>query len=263
MHHAARSFQRFGAGSKTFAGQQRRHHAGAGCTTGVKGFGHGAELLAHADRLRGGDAQRHGGLRSVKLEQAGAGGSRAQRAGGAGDVPAAVVVFRVHGVADAASHVDAQYQRVNALASASTDVLGQSHDGRSHRACRVNDGFEVGVVKVKGMRGDAVEKRGAAHVHFFTATQHAGLRRGLQHLCGGQGCVSGFMVGGTHGAAEPVGEGTVRVMLNRIAPAFGGMCGNEFRQNLCDGRGVVVGGDLGIAGHEKSLSAGDARVAKK
>ena len=262
LHHAARCFQRLGAGSETFAGQQRRHHAGAGCTTRVKWLGHGAELFAHADRLRGGNAQRHSGLLCVQLEQAGAGGRRAQRTGGAGDVPAAVIVLRVHGVADAAGHVDAQHQRVYAFAPAGADVLSQRHDGRSHRAGRVNDGFQVGVVKVKGMRGDAVEQRSAAHIYFFAATEYAGLRRGLQHLCGGQGCVSRFMVGSAHGATKPVGKSAVRVMVHRIAPAFGGMRGDKFRQNLRDGRSIVVGCDLGIAGHEKSLSAEVARVIK-
>jgi hypothetical protein len=71
------------------------------------------------------------------------------------------------------------------------------------------------------------------------------------------------MVRSAHSATEPVGEGTVCVMLNGLAPAFGRMCGDEFSQNLCDGRGVVVGGDLGIAGHEKCLSAEVARVTKK
>ena len=48
----------------------------------------------------------------------------------------------------------------------------------------------------------------------------------------------------------------------RIAPTFGGVRGDKFRQNLRDGRSIVVGCDLGIAGHEKSLSAEDARVIK-
>ena len=177
-------------------------------------------------------------------------------------MPAAVIVLRVHGIAYAAGHIDAQHQRVYAFAPARANVLGQRDDGRSHRAGRVNDGFEVGVVKVKGVRGDAVEQRSAAHVYFFAATEYAGLRRGLEHLCGGQGCVSRFMVGGTHGATEPVGEGAVCVMVHRIAPTFGGVRGDKFRQNLRDGRSIVVGGDLGIAGHEKSLSAEDARVIK-
>ena len=207
----------------------------------MKGLGHGAELLAHADRLRGGNAQRHGGLLRVELEQAGAGGSRAQGAGGAGDVPTAVIVLRVHGVADAAGHVDAQHQRVNALTPAGADVLSQRHDGRSHRAGRVNDGFEVGIVKVKGVGCDAVEQRSAAHVYFFAATEYAGLRRGLEHLCGGQGCVSRFMVGGTHGATEPVGEGAVRIMVHRIAPAFGGVMDDELGQGASHFWGIEIG----------------------
>ena len=59
LHHAARRFQRLRAGGEAVLRHQRRHQAGARRGARVEGLGHGAELLAHADGLRGGDAQRH------------------------------------------------------------------------------------------------------------------------------------------------------------------------------------------------------------
>jgi hypothetical protein len=73
-------------------------------------------------------------------------------------------------------------------------VLGQRQHGRRHRPGRVDDGLQVRVVKVEGVRGDAVDERGAGHVHLLAAAEHAGLRRGLQHLHGRQRGVGGLMV---------------------------------------------------------------------
>jgi hypothetical protein len=64
------------------------------------------------------------------------------------------------------------------------------------------------------------------------------------------------MVGSAHCATEPVHEGTVRLVVYGVAPAFGGVCGDVFGQNLGDGWGVVICGDLGIAGHGFSLGQG-------
>ena len=262
LHHAAWRFNRLGAGGKALAGQQGRHHARTRRATGVKGLGHAAKLLAHANGLRGGNAQRHGGLLHVELQQAGAGGCRTQRAGGAGDVPAAVVVVGVHGVAHAAGHVNADDQRVDQGAAGEvarhsarrSHVLGQRQDGRGHGASRVDDGFEVGVVKVKGVGGDAVDQRGAGHVHLLSAAQHAGLCCGLQQLHRGQSGVGRLVLCRTDGAAKPVDEGAVRFVVHRVAPALGGVSGDKLGEDLRDRGGVVVSGDLGIAGHGEGLS---------
>jgi hypothetical protein len=72
-------------------------------------------------------------------------------------------------------------------------VLGQRQHRRGHRAGRVDDGLQVGVVEVEGVRGDAVDQRGAGDVDLLGAAQHGGLRRRLQHLHGGQGGVGRFV----------------------------------------------------------------------
>ena len=129
-------------------------------------------------------------------------------------------------------------------------MLGQRQQRRRHRAGGVDDGLEVRVVEVEGVRGDAVDQRGAGHVDPLGAAQHAGLRGGLQQLHGGQRRIGGFVVRGADGAAQPVEEGAVRLVVHRVAPAARGVAGDELGQDLRDGRGVVVGGDLGVAGHE-------------
>ena len=83
----------------------------------MKRFGHGAKLLAHADRLRGCNAKRHSGFLNIQFEQPGAGGCSAQRAGGACDVPTTVVMLGVHGITYTAGHINANNQRINHLAA--------------------------------------------------------------------------------------------------------------------------------------------------
>ena len=66
-------------------------------------------------------------------------------------------MFRVDGVTHAASDVDAEYQCVDHFASGCANMFRQGQNRRSHWTCWVDDGFEVSVVKVKGVRGDAVD----------------------------------------------------------------------------------------------------------
>jgi hypothetical protein len=57
------------------------------------------------------------------------------------------------------------------------------------------------------------------------------------------------VVGRTDGATQPVHEGAMGFVVDRVAPTFGRMGGDEFGQNLGDRRGVVISGDLGVASH--------------
>ena len=59
-------------------------------------------------------------------------------------------------------------------------------------------------------------------------------------------------LGCAHGTAQPVQEGAVRLMVHRVAPTPRGVGGHEAGQGLGDGWCVVVGIDLGVAGHEDS-----------
>src|SRR5207245_589446 len=65
---------------------------------------------------------------------------------------------------------------VDELASARTDVLGQSERRRCHRSGRMDDGLQMRVVEVEGVRRDSIEQRRAGHVDALAATEHARLR---------------------------------------------------------------------------------------
>src|SRR5262249_48147132 len=121
--------------------------------------------------------------------------------------------------------------------------------GGGHRAGRVDDRLQVRVVEVEGVRGDAVDERGARHVDLLAAARDGGLRRGLQFGDGGQRGVGRFVLRRADGATEPVEEGAVRLVVDGVAPAARGMRGYVFGQDLRDRGGVVVGRDLGVAGH--------------
>ena len=67
-------------------------------------------------------------------------------------------------------------ERVDDLAAARADVLGQRERGRRNRSRRMDDRLEVRVVEVEGVRRDAVEERGACDVHTLAAAEHRRLR---------------------------------------------------------------------------------------
>ena len=156
----------------------------------------------------------------------------------------------VHRIAHAARYLHPQHQCIDHLATGRTQMLTQRQSRRGHRPRRVDDGFEVGVVKVKGVRADAVEQGGIGHIDTLFAAQQGGLGGRLQFLHSGQGSFHGFMGAGTHGAASPVGKGAVGLLLDLVAPAFGGVLGDKFGQQRCHGGGIGVGLDGGVAcGH--------------
>ena len=68
----------------------------------------------------------------------------------------------------------------------------------------MDDGFEMGVVKVKGVRGDAVDQRGTCHVDAVFATGDAGLRCWLQHIDGGQSSTGSSVVARAYRATQPI-----------------------------------------------------------
>ena len=85
----------------------------------------------------------------VEAQQARAARGRAQHAGRAGDVPAAVVVIRVHHVAEPAGDVDAEHQRVDHLPPGGAGGFREREDRRGHGTGGMDDGPEVRVVEVE------------------------------------------------------------------------------------------------------------------
>ena len=173
---------RFRRGREAVLGHQRGRQPRARGGAWMERLGHRAELLAHADGLRRGDAQRHRRLVDVETQEPRARRGRAQHAGRAGDVPAAIVMLGIDHVACAARDVDAEDQRVDELAAGRPDVLGQRERRRCDRSRRMDDRLEVRVVEVEGMRRDAVDERGARNVDALAAAEHRRLRRRCQ-LC--------------------------------------------------------------------------------
>ena len=70
LHEPAGRFERAGGRGEAVPGEEGCHHARARGGARVERLGHRPELLAHADRLRRGDPERHRGLRSVEVQHA-------------------------------------------------------------------------------------------------------------------------------------------------------------------------------------------------
>ncbi len=143
-------------------------------TAGVECFAHRAEHRLEPGRLRRGYTQSPDHLLFVEPEQLAGGGRATEYTRGAGDVKAALVVRRIDCHADAALGFDAQDECVHEILTARVQPLPEREDRRCNRARRVNDGFEVRVVVVEHVRGDAVEERRVHDVEALCSAEHGG-----------------------------------------------------------------------------------------
>ena len=157
LRQAARRFDRTAGRGIAMLRHQRRHQSGARGAADVKGLGHRSELLAHADGLRCGNAQRHRGLGRVESEQPRACCSRTEHPGRASDVPAAIVMLRVDHVADAALDVDAENQRVDELPARRAVVFRERQQRGGDWPGGMDDGPEMRIVEIEGVRRDAIQ----------------------------------------------------------------------------------------------------------
>ena len=147
-------------------------------------------------------------------------GGRAEHAGRAGDVPAAVVVVRVHHVADAARDVDAEHQRVDELAAARADVLGQRERRRRDRSRGMDDRLEMRVVEVEGVRRDAVQRARRWPCRRARCARAPWLAARAASSCTAASAASAAsMARRADRAAEPVQKRAVRFALDGVAPA--------------------------------------------
>src|SRR5581483_10387687 len=122
------------------------------------------------------DTQRPGHLPCVKVQQLSGGRRRAEHAGGAGDVPADVVMRRIHRVADAALDLDAEDKRMQKFRAADWRTFGERQDRGRDRAARMDDGLEMSIVEVEYVRADAVDQRGVQYIQPLAPPEHARLR---------------------------------------------------------------------------------------
>ena len=88
---------------------------------------------------------------SFESEQLAGGGSGAEYAGGAGDVPAHVVMLGKDGQPDAALRFDPQHECVHKFCAAQVPPLGEREYGGQHRRARM-DRARVRVVEVEHVR---------------------------------------------------------------------------------------------------------------
>ena len=114
--------------------QERRGQPVLRRASGMKALGHRAEHLAQADRLRRREAERPHHLLLGQPQAAAARRGGAEHARGAGDVPAAVVVRGIHGVADPALRFDAHHHRREKVASRDRAMFGEREERRDDRA---------------------------------------------------------------------------------------------------------------------------------
>ena len=86
---------------------------------------------------------------SFEPEQLADGRGRAEHAGGAGDVPADIVVVRIDRVADPALGLDAEHQRVQEILARHRLHFRQREDGGGDRPGRMDDRLQMRVVVVE------------------------------------------------------------------------------------------------------------------
>ena len=196
-------------------GQQRRRQAVLRGAAGMEALGHRSEHLAQAHRLRRGEPERPHHLLLGQAEGLAAGRRRAEDSGRAGDVPAAVVVGRIHRIADAAFHLDAEHHRVEEVGARLRAVLRQGQQRRDDRPGRVDHRLEVRVVEVEDVRADAVHQRRVQHVHSLAPAEHRGLRRTRERRQRADGGIERLVARSAHGAAGPVEQRPLRFLPDR------------------------------------------------
>ena len=204
-------------------------------------LGHRAELLAHADRLRRGDAERHRGRVRVEPQEPRAGGGRAEHPGRAGDVPAAVVVVGIDRVADAARDVDAEHERRRRPAGRVAPVCSASASAADATGPA---GWMIVLrcVSSKSNVCDAMpfSKRGAADVDALAAAEERRLRRWARAPARRRAPLRPSAWRDAP-IAQPTQLRNVRCAsaLDRVAPAARRMRRDELREDARDRRRVA------------------------
>ena len=182
---------------------------------GCIGLHHRAEHLAQARGLRRRDAQRPDHLLLGEAEQPARRRGGAEHARRAGDVPADVVVRRIDGVADAALGLHAQDEGVQEIRAADRRAFREREDGGRDRAARVDDGLQMRVVEVEGVRGDAVHQRREHDVEPVAAPEHGRLARPGELVERRERALHRLVARAADRAAHPVQE-----RARRLVPDF-------------------------------------------
>ena len=158
-------------------GQDRREDAVGRGAARIEALVHRAEGFAQAHRLRCGQPERPRHLLLVQPHQLADGRGRAEHAGGAGDVPADIVMVRIDRVADPALGLDAEHQRVEEILARDRLHLRQREDRRGDRTGGMDDRLQMGVVIVEDVARHAVDEGGVHDVEPLAPAEQRGLLR--------------------------------------------------------------------------------------
>jgi len=132
-------------------------------------------------------------------------------------------------------------------------VLGEGEEGGGNGAGGVDDGFEVGVVEIEDMGGDAVDHGRVEGVELFAAAEEGGFGGRDEGGEGGDGVGHGWFAGATEGTAGPVDEGADAFAANVIGKVGGPVGDYEFCQLAGDVLGGVWWGSFGRFGRGQGL----------
>ncbi len=176
------------------------------------------------DRLRCREPERPDHLLLVEAEQLAGRRRRAEHPGGAGDVPADVVVIGIDRVADPAFGFDAEHQRVEKILARHRLHLRQRQDRRGDRAGRMDDGFQMGVVIVEDVARHAVDESGIHDVKALPAAEQRSLMRPRERRERRRRDVHRLVVRAADGDAHPVEQGPHAFLADvfRQVVIFGG-----------------------------------------
>ena len=177
---------------------------------GMKRLAHRPEHLAHAGRLRAGQAERPDHLLLGEPHQLADGRGRAEDAGGAGDVPAEVVVRRVDAVGDARRRLEAVDERLHEVAAAHRVDAGVGEERRGDRRRRVAVVLRRRVVVVVDVRADAVHQRRVQRVEPLVAAEHVGRGCARERPERADGGVHRLVARAAHRAAHEVDQRAAR-----------------------------------------------------
>ena len=135
----------------------------------VQAFGHAAQTGHQAARLCGRMTHRPSHLQGAQSHQVSHSYCSAEDAASGRDVPTPFVVARRDGQTDSALHLHTQQERMQEILTAHDRLTGPGHQGRCHRARRMNSCRPMRVVVVKDVRRKSMKQCYVCRVKLFSA----------------------------------------------------------------------------------------------
>ena len=240
--HSAAALQRVRRARESSCRKQPCPDARRSRVAGVERFGHGAELLAVAGRLCRGDAEAMRGGCSGQAEQPDRNGRRSEGAGGAGHMPAGVVVLGVEGVTRPCGEFVAKRVRGEQIDTAGATPFGQRRSRGVQRRRRVKDRRHVRVIEIKCMARDSVDQCRVGDAQPVRGAEHHGLRVTAQ--C--EALLPGYSCGGFFGTRDSEAE-VIQQAPSALVQHLGGDVGGGGVTHEVEQRSRLDGGPIVVA----------------